>query len=69
MQQSFLCRKHSPTQNVMVAVDFDLRFTYVLASWRALPMMHSFLLMQLTGIMGSQFLKVTKINSPYTVVL
>ena len=33
MQQSFLCRKHSPTQNVMVAVDFDLKFTYVLVGW------------------------------------
>ena len=26
-------RKHSTTQNVLAAVDFDLRFTYVLAGW------------------------------------
>ena len=26
-------RKAFPTQNVMAAVDFDLRFTYVLAGW------------------------------------
>jgi hypothetical protein len=31
MQQAFRCRKHNPTQNVMTAVDFDLKFTYVLA--------------------------------------
>ena len=30
---AFLGRKHTTTQNVMAAVDFDLRFTYVLASW------------------------------------
>ena len=28
-----LGRKHYPTQNVLAAVDFDLRFTYVLAGW------------------------------------
>ena len=33
MQQAFRGRKHNPTQNVMAAVDFDLKFTYVLASW------------------------------------
>ncbi|WVZ71371.1 hypothetical protein U9M48_019963, partial [Paspalum notatum var. saurae] len=27
----FLVRKHTTTHNVMAAVDFDLRFTYVLA--------------------------------------
>jgi len=26
-------RKHTTTQNVLAAVDFDLRFTYVLAGW------------------------------------
>jgi hypothetical protein len=26
-------RKHCTTQNILAAVDFDLRFTYVLASW------------------------------------
>jgi hypothetical protein len=26
-------RKHTTTQNVMAAVDFDLWFTYVLAGW------------------------------------
>jgi hypothetical protein len=31
MQQAFRCRKHNPTQNVMTVVDFDLKFTYVLA--------------------------------------
>ena len=30
---AFRGRKHYPTQNVLVAVDFDLRFTYVLAGW------------------------------------
>ena len=30
---AFLGRKHTTTQNVLAAVDFDLRFTYVLASW------------------------------------
>ena len=30
---AFLGRKHNTTQNVLAAVDFDLRFTYVLAGW------------------------------------
>jgi len=30
---AFLGRKHTTTQNVLDAVDFDLRFTYVLAGW------------------------------------
>ena len=29
----FLSRNHTTTQNVIAAVDFDLRFTYVLAGW------------------------------------
>jgi len=29
----FYGRKPYPTQNVLAAVDFDLRFTYVLAGW------------------------------------
>lgn len=29
-------RKHTTTQNVLAAVDFDLRFTYVLAGWEGL---------------------------------
>jgi hypothetical protein len=33
MQLVFRGRKHNPTQNVMAAVDFDLKFTYVLAGW------------------------------------
>ena len=33
MQQSFRGRKKDPTQNIMAAVDFDLKFTYVLAGW------------------------------------
>ena len=33
MQAAFLGRKHTTTQNVLAAVDFDLRFTYVLAGW------------------------------------
>ena len=33
MEHSFRGRKSFATQNVMVAVDFDLCFTYVLASW------------------------------------
>jgi hypothetical protein len=31
IQQAFRGRKTQPTQNVMAAVDFDLKFTYVLA--------------------------------------
>jgi hypothetical protein len=30
---AFMGRKHSTTQNVLATVDFDLRFTYVLAGW------------------------------------
>jgi hypothetical protein len=33
MQQAFRGRKSNPTQNVMAAVNFDLKFTYVLAGW------------------------------------
>ncbi|XP_072150600.1 protein ALP1-like [Setaria viridis] len=33
MQAAFRGRKHTVTQNVLAAVDFDLRFTYVLAGW------------------------------------
>ena len=33
MQDRFRGRKSITTQNVLAAVDFDLRFTYVLAGW------------------------------------
>lgn len=33
MVNRFRGRKSTPTQNVLAAVDFDLRFTYVLAGW------------------------------------
>ena len=33
MQQAFRGRKANPTKNVMAIVDFDLKFTYVLAGW------------------------------------
>jgi hypothetical protein len=33
---AFLGRKHITTQNVLAIVDFDLRFTYVLAGWEGL---------------------------------
>ena len=33
MQQTFRGRKSNPRQNVMATVDFDLKFTYVLAGW------------------------------------
>ena len=33
MEAAFRGRKSFPTQNVMAAVDFDLKFTYVLAGW------------------------------------
>jgi hypothetical protein len=33
MQDRFRGRKHYPTQNILAAVDFDLKFTYVLAGW------------------------------------
>jgi hypothetical protein len=32
-QQPFRGRHKDPTQNVMAAVDFDMKFTYVLAGW------------------------------------
>ena len=33
IQAAFRGMKHYPTQNVLAAVDFDLKFTYVLAGW------------------------------------
>lgn len=33
MEPSFRGRKNHATQNVMAVVDFDLRFTYILAGW------------------------------------
>ena len=33
MQGPFRGRKNNYTQNVMAAVDFDLKFTYALAGW------------------------------------
>ena len=33
MEEAFRGRKSHPSQNVLVVVDFDLRFTYVLAGW------------------------------------
>ena len=33
MQGAFRGKKHQTTQNVMVTLDFDLKFTYVLAGW------------------------------------
>ena len=33
MEPSFRGRKIHTTQNVMAAIDLDLRFTYVLAGW------------------------------------
>jgi hypothetical protein len=33
MEAAFRGRKSFPSQNVLVAVDFDLQFTYVLAGW------------------------------------
>jgi hypothetical protein len=33
MQAAFRGRKHYPTQNVLAAIDFDLKFTYMLAGW------------------------------------
>jgi len=33
IQQAFKGRKLKPTQNVMVVVDFELKFTYVQARW------------------------------------
>jgi hypothetical protein len=33
MQQAFRGRKKDPTQNVMVVVNYDLKFTYVLTGW------------------------------------
>ena len=36
IQAVFRGRKHYPTQNVLAAVGFDLKFTYVLAGWEGL---------------------------------
>ena len=33
MQAAFRGRKNAPTQNMLAAVSFDLKFTYVLAGW------------------------------------
>jgi hypothetical protein len=33
IQAAFRGRKNYPTQNVLAAVGFDLKFTYVLAGW------------------------------------
>jgi len=33
IQAAFRGRKNHPTQNLLAAVDFDLKFTYVLAGW------------------------------------
>ena len=33
MENAFCAKKSFPSQNVMAAIDFDLRFTYVLAGW------------------------------------
>jgi hypothetical protein len=33
MEAAFRGRKSYTTQNVMAAVDFDLRFTFVIAGW------------------------------------
>ena len=33
MQPAFRGKKHTTTQNVLAAVEFDHRFTFVLASW------------------------------------
>ena len=33
MEHAFRGRKPFTTQNVMASVDFDLRFTYVMAGW------------------------------------
>jgi hypothetical protein len=33
IERAFRGRKSYATQNVMAAVDFDLRFTYILAGW------------------------------------
>jgi hypothetical protein len=33
MQATFRGRENYTTQNVLAAVDFDLKFTYVLAGW------------------------------------
>jgi hypothetical protein len=33
MQAAFRGRKNYTTQNVLATVDFDLKFTYVLAGW------------------------------------
>jgi hypothetical protein len=33
IQSAFMGRKHTTTQNVLAAVDWDLRFTYILTGW------------------------------------
>jgi hypothetical protein len=33
MKAQFRGRRSYPTQNVMITIDFDLRFTFVVAGW------------------------------------
>ena len=51
MQAAFRGRKHTITQNVLAVVDFDLRFTYVLAVGKALHMMPLYCRMPLREMM------------------
>ena len=58
---AFRGRKDGTTQNVMAAVDFDLKFTYVLAGWEGSAHDASYLRMRSRGMMGCHFLLVTKV--------
>jgi hypothetical protein len=52
MQAAFRGRKHTITQNVLAAMDFHLRFTYVLLVGRDLHMMLLYCLMLLKELMA-----------------
>ena len=40
IQGRFRGRKDGTTQNVLAAISFELKFTYVLAGWKAVHMIH-----------------------------
>jgi hypothetical protein len=57
---AFLGRKHTTTQNILAIVDFDLRFTYVLAGWEGLA--HDSLILA-DALESEDGLKVPKIKN------
>jgi hypothetical protein len=58
---AFLGRKHTTIQNVLAVVEFDLRFTYVLAGWEESAYDARILTDALQRPDGLRFLKVLKL--------